>query len=70
MAAISTDICQINVLLGQAENAISKAVSDGDMSAADAEVLGKLLGQTAANLTSTKLSQSMPDLTAACAMFD
>jgi len=69
-AAIDTDIRQIKVLLKQAGNAITKAVSDGDMTAEDAGTLGNLLEQSAANLTSANLKLAVTEMAAACGMFD
>ena len=69
-AAINTDIRQIKVLLEQASNAITKAVSDGDMTDEDAGTLGGLLEQNAAKLTPENLQHAVKDLAAACGMFD
>jgi outer membrane protein assembly factor BamB len=70
LAAINTDIRQIKVLLKQAGNAITKAVSDGDMAAENAATLGDLLEQSAANLTPAKLKLAVTEMAAACGMFD
>jgi hypothetical protein len=70
LAAINTDIRQIKVLLNQAGNAITKAVSDGDMTADDAGTLGNLLGQSAPNLTPANLEHAVTEMAAACGMFD
>jgi len=70
LAAINTDIRQIEVLLNQAGNAISKAVSDGDMTAADAGMLGNLLDNSAVNLTPANLKRAVTEMAAACGMFD
>jgi outer membrane protein assembly factor BamB len=69
-AAIDTDIRQIKVLLRQAGGAITKAVSDGDMTPEKAGTLGDLLEQSAANLTPAKLKLAVTELAAACGMFD
>jgi hypothetical protein len=69
-AAIDTDIRQIKVLLKQAGNAITNAVSDGDMTPDDAVTLGNILEQSAANLTPANLKLAVKDLAAACGMFD
>jgi len=68
LAAINTDIRQIKVLLKQAGNAITKAVSDGDMAADKASTLGNLLEQGTSNLTRASLEQAVSDLASACAM--
>jgi outer membrane protein assembly factor BamB len=70
MAAINTDIQQINVLLKQAGNAITKAVDDGDMTAEKASTLVDLLEQSAANLTPANLDVAVTEMAAACGMFD
>jgi hypothetical protein len=70
LAAINTDIRQIKVLLKQAGNAITKAVSDGDMTPDDAVTLGNLLEQSAANLTPANLDVAVTEMAAACGMFD
>jgi hypothetical protein len=57
-------------LLNQAGNAITKAVSDGDMTAEDAGTLGNLLEQSALKLTPANLDQAVIEMAAACAMFD
>ncbi len=69
-AAIDTDIRQIKVLLKQADGAVPKAVSDGDMTAADAATLVDLLEQSAANLTPANLNDAVAKMAAACSMFD
>lgn len=69
-AAINTDIRQIKVLLNQAGNAITKAVSDGDMTAEDAGSLGKLLQQSTDGLTPERLTHSVAPLTTACMTFN
>jgi hypothetical protein len=69
LAAINTDIRQVRVLIKQADGAITKAVSDGDMTAEDAGTLGNLLEQSAANLTPANLDQAATGLARACAMF-
>jgi outer membrane protein assembly factor BamB len=70
LAAINTDIRQIKVLLKQAVNAITKAVSDADMTPDDAGTLGNLLEQSAANLTPANLERAVTEMAAACGMFD
>jgi len=70
LAAINTDIRQIKVLLKQADGAITKAVSDGDMAAEDAGTLDNLLEQSMSKLTPVDLAGSVTSLTSACAMFD
>lgn len=70
LAAINTDIRQIKVLIKQANGAIPKAVSDGDMTAEDAGSLGSLLTQSTANLTPANLKKAVIEMAAACAMFD
>jgi outer membrane protein assembly factor BamB len=70
LAAINTDIRQIKVLLKQAGNAITKAVSDGDMAADKASMLDNLLEQGTGNLTRASLEQAVSDLASACAMLD
>jgi len=70
LAAISTDIRQIKVLLKQAAGAVTKAVDDGDMTAEKASTLGDLLGQSAANLTPANLKLAVTEMAAACGMFD
>jgi len=70
LAAINTDIRQIKVLIKQAGGAITRAVSDGDMTAEDAGTLGDLLEQSAANLTPANLDVAVTEMAAACGMFD
>jgi hypothetical protein len=70
LAAIDTDIRQIRVLIEQAGGAITKAVSDGDMSAEKASMLNGLLEQGSLNLTPAILPQAVTELASACAMFD
>jgi PQQ-like domain len=70
LPAINTDIRQIKVLIKQAGGAITKAVSDGDMSAGDAATLGDLLERSAANLTPASLKLAVTEMAAACSMFD
>ena len=70
LAAINTDIRQIKVLLKQAGGAITKAVSDGDMTAEDAGTLGTLLGKSSTSLSPASLAQAVTELSAACALFD
>jgi hypothetical protein len=69
-AAIDTDIMQIKVLLKQAGNAITKALDNNDMTAEDADTLGNLLEQSAANLTPANLKLAVTEMAAACGMFD
>ena len=70
LTAINTDIRQIKVLLNQTGNAITKAVSEGDMTAEDAGTLGSLLEQSAANLAPANLELAVTDMAAACGMFN
>jgi hypothetical protein len=70
LAAINTDIRQIKVLIKQAVGAITKAVSDGDMTPEDAGTLGDLLEQSMDGLTPEDLTSSVTFLAIACAMFD
>ena len=70
LAAINTDIRQIKVLIKQASNAITKAVSDGDMITKDANNLRNLLEQSVVDLTPDSLKKSMTQLAMACAVFD
>ncbi|MBT7718424.1 MAG: hypothetical protein HN744_03410, partial [Halieaceae bacterium] len=70
LPAINTDIRQIKVLLKQAGGAITKAVSDGDMTTENAGTLSNLTEQSAANLTPAKLQHAVTELTAACGIFD
>jgi len=70
MAGITTDIRQIKVLLKQADGAMIKALSDGDLTAEDASLLGNLLKQSSRNLTPVGLTQSVASLVKACAVFD
>jgi outer membrane protein assembly factor BamB len=70
LAAIDTDIRQIRVLIKQANGAITKAVSDGDMTAENAGTLVNLLEQSAANLTLANLEYAVVEMAAACATFD
>ena len=70
LAAINTDIRQIKVLIKQASNAITKAVSDGDMITKDANNLRNLLEQSVVDLTPDGLKKSMTQLAMACAVFD
>ncbi|MDG2308521.1 MAG: hypothetical protein P8R42_28410 [Candidatus Binatia bacterium] len=68
VAAINMDIRQIKVLIEQAGNAITKAVSDGDMTADDAGTLGNLLEQSTLKLTPADLDGAVTEMAAACAM--
>jgi len=70
MAGITTDIRQIKVLLKQADGAMIKALSDRDLTAEDASLLGNLLKQSRRNLTPVGLTQSVALLVKACAVFD
>jgi hypothetical protein len=70
IAAVSTDIRQIRVLITQAENAIETAVSDGDMTQGDADPLHGLLAQSFASLAAGDLASSATALNSACEMFD
>jgi hypothetical protein len=68
MAALNTDIRQIKVLIEQAGNAITQAVSDGDMTTEDAGTLGNLLEQSTLKLTPADLDGAVTEMAAACAM--
>ncbi|MFT6437836.1 MAG: outer membrane protein assembly factor BamB [Candidatus Azotimanducaceae bacterium] len=70
LASVNTDIRQIRVLIKQAANAITQAVSDGDMTVADAETLANLLDQSATSLKPVRLSQAAASLKQACLMFN
>lgn len=61
LAAMTTDIGQIKVLLKQA---------DGAMTAEDASMLGNLLKQSSSNLTPVNLTEWVGHLAKACAVFD
>ena len=50
--------------------AITKAVSDGDMTTEDAGTLSNFLEQSTANLTPANLELAVTEMAAACAMFD
>ena len=69
-AAISADTRQIGFLITQAENAIEQAVSDSDMTQADANPLRDLLAQSSASLATGDLTTSATALASACTMFD
>ena len=69
-AAITTDIRQIKVLLKQADGAMIKALSDGDLTAEGASMVGNLLKQSISNLTPVGLTQSVGHLAKACTVFD
>jgi outer membrane protein assembly factor BamB len=69
LVAINIDIRQIKVLLKQAGGAISKAVSDGDMTSDDANTLGDLLAASSLRLTAETLELAAKDLAEACAVF-
>lgn len=68
--AIKTDIRQIRVLISQAENAISQAIRDEDLTQIDGTNLERLLVNSAANLEVESLAQATSNLSAACALFD
>jgi hypothetical protein len=70
LAAINTDIRQIKVLLKQADNAIDRAVSDGDMTREDADTLDDLLTQSMGGLAPDNLARSVTFLTTACGTFE
>ena len=70
MAAVNTDIRQTKVLLKQARNAIARAIDDGDMTVEDGVALGDLLERGSVHLTLASLPKAVPDLAAACSMFD
>ena len=69
-AAITTDIRQIKVLLKQADGAMIKALSDGDLTAEDASMVGNLLKQSSSYLTPLGLTESVGHLAKACTVFD
>ena len=69
LAAINADIRQMKLLFKQADDAMIKAVSDGDMSPENAARLGNLLAQSTANLTPMGLTKSVAYLAEACAIF-
>ncbi|MFT5098064.1 MAG: outer membrane protein assembly factor BamB [Candidatus Azotimanducaceae bacterium] len=69
MTAINTDIRQIRVLIKQANGAITKAVSDGDVTAEDADTLDNLLKASSLKLTPDTLGLAAKDLAEACAVF-
>ena len=68
--AIANDVLQIQVLINQAEGAISIAVNDGDLTAEEAATLRTHLSVSMENLAGETLTQTTPRLAAACAMFD
>ena len=68
-AALDTDLRQINVLLEQAGEAITKAVLDSDMTAEDAGTLGNLLEQSLLKLNPAELAGAVTNMAAACGMF-
>jgi hypothetical protein len=68
--AINTDSRQIRTLLRQADGAITQAVSEGDMTAEDAGTLVALLQQSRTSLAAASLTQAVPNLNQACAMFN
>ena len=68
--AIANDVRQIQVLINQAEGAISIAVNDGDLTAEEAATLREHLSVSMENLAGETLTQATPHLAAACAMFD
>ncbi|MDG1826464.1 MAG: PQQ-binding-like beta-propeller repeat protein [Henriciella sp.] len=68
--AIANDVRQIQVLINQAEGAISIAVNDGDLTAEEAATLRTHLSVSMKNLAGETLTQTTPHLAAACAMFD
>ena len=69
-AAVSIDSRQIGFLIIRAENAIQTAVSDNDMTQADAELLRTLLAESSASLAAGELTSSVTALNSACDMFD
>ena len=68
--AIKTDSRQIKTLLRQADGAIAQAVSEGDMSTEDADKLVALLQQSRTAMAAASLSQALPPLHQACAVFN
>ena len=69
LTAINTDIRQIKILFKQTGNAITQAVSEGDMTTEDASTLNNLLEQSASKLTPRNLDQVAIKMAEACAMF-
>ena len=70
MAAIDSDARQIKFLISQAENAITIAVSDGDMTGDDAAYLRDLQAKSISSLAGGDLSASTASLNAACQLFE
>tara|TARA_B110000503_G_scaffold131241_1_gene205553 strand:+ start:112 stop:465 length:354 start_codon:yes stop_codon:yes gene_type:complete len=70
LAAINTDIRQIKILIQQADNAIAKALVDGDMTPKNPGTLANLLEQRRLSLTPASLSQALVSLNEACLMFN
>ena len=56
--------------IGQSISAITKAVSDGDMTPEDAGTLSDLLEQSVVKLTPANLEQAVTELAAACVVFE
>jgi outer membrane protein assembly factor BamB len=69
-AAISTDSRQVEFLTTQGENAIETAVSDGDLTQANADLLRGLLEKSSAQLTTGDLVKTAIALNSACEIFD
>ena len=69
-AAVSTDSRQIGFLITQAESGIEQALSDGDMTQADADSLSDLLAQGRDGLAASDLAGSVTALNSACSTFD
>ena len=70
MAAIDSDARQIKFLISQAENAITIAVSDGDMTGDDAAYLRDLQAKSMSRLAVGELSAAADSLSAACNVFE
>jgi hypothetical protein len=70
MAAIDSGARQIKFLISQAENAITIAVSDGDMTGDDAAYLRDLQAKSISSLAGGELSAAADSLSAACNVFE
>ena len=69
LAAINNDKRQIQFLITQAENATETAVSDGDLTPDDANLLRELQAQSFASLAAGDLEETATTLESACEMF-
>lgn len=69
LAAINNDKRQIQFLITQAENAIEKALRDGDLTAEDAKSLRELQAQSIASLAAGNLAETAMSLGSACELF-